>query len=97
MQQVKSPRARQKSAKIVQQYDIAADSKRRISLRGAKTKYFHVSALSNGSYILEPRVLVSPEVISQRTLRTIDQSVSNLKKGMASPPINLAKFMKKKR
>jgi len=49
---------------IVQHYDIAADAKNRISLRGATAKYFHVQALSNGSYVLQPRVLVSPDSIS---------------------------------
>ena len=47
---------------VVDAYDIAADSKRRISLRKAKAKYFHVHALSNGSYLLEPRVLVPMKV-----------------------------------
>jgi hypothetical protein len=39
---------------VVRNYDVAADAKNRISLRGAKTKYFHVMALSNGSFVLEP-------------------------------------------
>lgn len=43
---------------VVEAYDIAADAKKRISLRKARSKYFHVSALSNGSYYLEPRTLV---------------------------------------
>ena len=47
---------------VVDAYDVAADSKRRISLRKAKAKYFHVHALSNGSYLLEPRVLVPMKV-----------------------------------
>jgi hypothetical protein len=43
---------------VVAACEIAADAKKRISLRMAKAKYFHVQALSNGSYLLEPRVLV---------------------------------------
>ena len=49
-----------KGVTVVRDYDIAADAKSRISLRGAKTKYFHVMVLSNGSFVLEPRVLVDP-------------------------------------
>jgi len=45
---------------VLEHYDVAADAKKRISLRRARTKYFHVKALSNGCYLLEPRVLVSP-------------------------------------
>ena len=69
---------------VVEDYDVAADAKKRISLRNAKTKYFHVKALSNGCFLLEPRVLVSPQAISPRTLKMLDKSVANLKKGLAS-------------
>ena len=49
------------SVTVVERYDVAADAKKRINLRNAKTKYFHVKAFSNGAYLLEPRVLVPPE------------------------------------
>ena len=78
---------------IVQHYDIAADAKNRISLRGAKAKYFHVQALSNGSYVLQPRVLVSPDAIPLRTLKMLENSVAQLKKGKASAPVDLARFI----
>jgi hypothetical protein len=54
------PRLKKPSAAptVVDAYDIAADAKKRISLRKAGAKYFHVVALSNGSYILQPRALV---------------------------------------
>jgi hypothetical protein len=63
-----------------------------ISLRNAKTKYFHVKALSNGCFYLEPRVLVSPQAISARSLKMLDKSVANLRKGLASAPIDLSAF-----
>jgi hypothetical protein len=78
---------------VIESYDVAADAKKRINLRNAKTKYFHVKALSNGAYVLEPRVLVSPAAISARSLRTLDKSVANLKKGVASAPIDLSAFV----
>jgi len=62
-------------------------------LRGAKAKYFHVTELSNGSYVLDPRVLVSPDVISARTLKMLNRSVAQLKKGKASAPIDLSQFI----
>jgi hypothetical protein len=77
---------------IVEEYDVAADAKRRISLRRAKAKYFRVKALSNGSFLLEPRVLVPPQAVSPRVLKMLDQSAENLKKGVASPPIDLTPF-----
>ena len=81
-------RAKQnKAPAVIDFYDAAADVKNRISLRGAKTKYFHVQALSNGSYLLEPRVLVPPHTVSARTLKTLEQSAANFKKGRVSEPI----------
>ena len=74
---------------VVRNYDISADAKSRISLRGARTKYFHVTALSNGSFVLEPRVLVAPEAISPRTLKTLKSSAAALRKGKASVPVKL--------
>ncbi len=80
---------------VVDEYDVAADAKKRISLRRAKTKYFRVTALSNGAYFLEPRVLVSPQSIPPRVLNMVDQSAQNLKKGIASLPIDLTPFLEK--
>ena len=81
------------SVSVVDRYDVAADAKKRVSLRGAKTKYFHVKALSNGCYLLEPRVLVPPRAISSRSLKMLEKSVSNLKKGRVSAPIDLSVFL----
>jgi hypothetical protein len=86
-------RPKQKSGiTVLDHYDVAADDKKRISLRGAKTKYFHVKALSNGCYVLEPRVLVPPHVISARSLKMLRKSVASLKKGLASAPVDLSAF-----
>lgn len=79
---------------VLENYDVAADAKKRISLRNAKTKYFNVQVLSNGAYLLEPRVLVPPQAVSARSLKMLDKSVANLKKGLASAPIDLSVFRK---
>ena len=89
---IQRPKQRQRLT-VVEDYDVAADAKRRISLRKTKTKYFHVKALSNGCFYLEPRVLVPPQAISARSLRMLDKSVANLKKGLSSAPIDLAAFV----
>ena len=89
------PRKRKASPTIVEEYDVAADAKRRISLRRAKAKYFRGMALSDGSFLLEPRVLVPPQAVSSRVLKMLDQSAENLKKGAASPPIDLTPFLQK--
>jgi hypothetical protein len=87
-------RKQRAASAIVEEYDVAADAKKRISLRHAKTKYFRVRALSNGSFLLEPRVLVPPQAVSPRVLKMLDKSAENLKKGIASPPIDLTPFLR---
>jgi sulfite reductase beta subunit-like hemoprotein len=92
MTTVLESRKKKPSRTVVEEYDVAADAKRRISLRHAKTKYFRVRSLSDGSFLLEPRVLVPPGAISSRVLKMLDQSAENLKKGVASPPVDLTPF-----
>jgi hypothetical protein len=75
------PTLTQRRPTVVEDYDVAADAKKRISLRNAKTKYFHVQALSNGCFYLEPRVLVSPQAISARSLRMLDKFGGQFEKG----------------
>jgi hypothetical protein len=79
---------------VIEHYDVAADAKSRISLRRSKTKYFHVTALSDGSYLLEPRVLVPPAAISAKMRKMLESSVNGLKAGQASPPVDLTPFLK---
>ena len=81
-----------KEITVINHYDAAADAKNRITLRGAKAKIFHVKTLSNGAYLLEPRVLVPPDAIPAKTLKMLDRSAANLKKGKVSAPIDLSLF-----
>ena len=87
------PKKQKRSPTIVEEYDVAADAKKRISLRRAEAKYYRVRCLSNGSFLLEPRMLVPPQAISARVLKMLDQSAQNLKKGVTSPPIDLTPFL----
>jgi len=91
---ISSPKRKKQETEIsiVDQYDVAADAKKRINPRGARTKYFHVKALSNGCYLLEPRVLAPPQALSARSLKMLDKSMASLKKGLASAPVDLSKF-----
>ena len=89
---LKQPKGK-RSVTVVRNYDVAADAESRISLRGARSKYFHVKALSNGSFLLEPRVLVAPDKIPARPRKMLESSVASLKKGKASAPIDLSPFI----
>jgi len=74
---------------IINSYDSKVDSKRRITLRNSKYSYYSVKEYKNGRIVLEPRVLISPFEISENTLKTIEKSVANVKKGKISKALNL--------
>lgn len=70
-------------------YDARLDSKKRITIRNPKYEYYHVVEKENGVVILEPRALVDPLVVSKNTLKTMDKSIENVKKGVVSDPVKL--------
>ena len=76
----------------IKEYDAKIDTKKRITLRGASYEYYHVIEFPNGRIELEPRVLVEPFEIDENTLKMIDKSMENLKKAIASEPIDLTEF-----
>ena len=73
-------------------YDVHIDSKKRVTLRGAKYHYYNVREFENGCIILEPRELSVPRDISARTLKDMDRAISNFKLGIVSEPIDLSDF-----
>ena len=72
---------------ILKTYDAKLDSKKRITIRNARYEYYHIIEKDNGVIILEPRELVDPLTISKRTLESMEEDVSNLKKGIVSKPM----------
>lgn len=77
---------------VTKNYTAHTDSKRRITLRGAKYQYYKVKEFDNGCMILEPQELKTPEGISDKTIKEMDQAVANFKEGKVSKPINLSDF-----
>jgi hypothetical protein len=80
---------------LVKEYDAAVDNKKRVTLRGASFTHYRIEEYSDGTVFLKPRVLVDPNLLSRNTLRMLDKSVANLKKGRVSKPINLDKYAEK--
>jgi len=78
---------------IVREYDAHLDSKGRITLREAASEYYAVKVYENGRVMLEPRVLVPLELVSKKALKTLDQAARHFKKGKASAPIALKKYL----
>lgn len=76
----------------IREYDARLDSKKRLTLRGVMFDYYHVSEMSDGRIVLEPRELVAPFEISQKTLNMMDEAVANIKKGKVSEAVDLSEF-----
>ena len=51
-----------------------------------------MTVLPDQRIVLEPRVLTSPFEVSANTLRMMDSSVENMKKGSVSPALDLSEF-----
>ena len=79
-------------AMVQTDYTAHLDAKNRLTIRGAKYVYYQVKENANGCILLEPRELVRPKEISQRTLKMMDEAVANLKQGKASAPLDLSEF-----
>jgi len=78
--------------KYIREYDARLDSKKRLTLRGVMFDYYHVSEMSDGRIVLEPRELVAPFEVSQKTLNMMDEAVANIKKGKVSEAVDLSEF-----
>ena len=72
----------------VKTYDAKIDSKKRITLRNAMYEYYHVEEFDDGRIVLEPRELVLPFQISEKSLTMMDQAMDNLKKGIVSKEVD---------
>lgn len=76
-------------AQSVKEYSAKLDSKKRITIRGARTDYYHVTEKDDGTVILSPRELVHPDEISKRSLKMVEQAIRKFKQGEVSEPVNL--------
>ncbi len=79
---------------VSKDYTVHIDSKKRVTLRGARYDYYEVKEYDNGCITLEPRVLKAPSTISKKTLQDMDASIKNFKVGEVSPPVDLSDFKK---
>ncbi len=79
-------------AVAVASYDAKMDSKKRITLRNASYEYYHVEMFEDGRIVLEPRELVAPLTISEKSLAMMDQAMENLKHKNVSPAVDLSAF-----
>ncbi|MCD4665970.1 MAG: hypothetical protein K8R68_11925 [Bacteroidales bacterium] len=78
---------------IVKRYDAKLDNKKRLTIRGTKYDFYYVQEFNDGTLVLKPRILVGPNELSKNTLRMMEKSIDNFKKGNASKPIDIDKYL----
>jgi len=78
----------------VQNYTTHIDTKKRITLRGAKYNYYTVKEYANGCIMLDPQELVPAIKLSSKTLKEMDTAIRNFKAGTVSEPVDLSEFEK---
>ena len=77
---------------LTKQYETKLDNKKRFTIRGTTYQYYLVKEYDDGHLELQPKVLVSPDEVSEKTLKMMDKSIENLKKQKSSDPIDLDKY-----
>ncbi len=78
---------------VFQEYDTKLDNKRRCVIHGIPAfDRYHVKVFESGRIELTPRVLASPEELSEKTLRMIYSSIKNLKEGKTGSTVDFDKY-----
>lgn len=78
----------------IKEYDARLDAKKRLTVRGARTRYYHVTEYEDGTVTMSPRTLIHPDEISRRTLDMMDKVVQNMDKGEVSKPVDMQELEK---
>lgn len=77
---------------VEREYPVHLDDKKRVTLQGANCQYYNVREYDNGCILLEPREPGVPDTKSAKTLKDMDQTVSNYKTERVSKPLDLSDF-----
>ena len=81
-------------AKLSREYEAKLDSKKRLTVRETQYEYYHVSQFDDGTIVLKPCVLVDADLLSEKSLKMLDDSIKNFKKGRVSKKIDIEKYLK---
>jgi hypothetical protein len=80
---------------ILQEYEAKLDNKRRCVIHGIPSyDRYHVKIFNSGKVEMTPRVLASPEELSEKTLRMIYSSIRNFKVGKTGSTVDFKKYKK---
>ncbi len=76
-------------AKVVAEYDVKRDDRKRITLRRPKFEYYHATEYADGRVLLEPRELKAPDTLSRRTWNDIETGIYHLDQGQVGDEFKL--------
>jgi len=79
--------------KVIKKYTTKLDSKKRMTIKNPDFEYYQVNIFDDGNILLEPKVLVDAHEVSANSLNMMDRSISNLKKGKVSKPVDFKKYL----
>lgn len=77
---------------LIKKYKVNLDSKKRLTIRDSAYTHYNVAVFDDGKILLSPQILIDPDTISKKTLKMIEKSIKNFKKGKASKQIDLEKY-----
>jgi hypothetical protein len=78
---------------IIQEYDAKLDNKHRCVIHGIPTfDRYHIKVFGNGKIEMTPRVLASPNELSENTMRMIYSSIRNFKDGKVGSVVNFDEY-----
>ena len=75
---------------VVREYDLKADSKRRVTLRSSEYTYYHAREFEDGRILLEPRELRPPSTLSSLTLAHMDEAIRRMDDGETGDEFDLS-------
>ena len=81
-------------SKLSKEYEAKLDNKKRLTVRESQYEYYRVSEFDDGTIILKPCVLVDADLLSENSLKTMDDSIKNFKKGRVSKKIDVERYLK---
>lgn len=76
-------------AKVVAEYDVKRDDRKRITLRRPQFEYYHATEYDDGRVLLEPRELKAPDTLSRRTWNDIEAGIQHLDQGQVGDEFEL--------
>ena len=74
--------------KLDEAYMATLDSRKRVVIRGADSKYYNVKKFQNGIIMMVPQTMKTPDTISEQSLKMIYESCKNWEND--EEPVDLA-------